>query len=91
MPPAFYFTYRVGAVLLGRHPGPLHFTFTLDAILDNLESIWQPLLLGSLVCGLVFGVIGYATVRLFWRWHVVQHLKRRREDRLAKKPLSRSA
>ncbi len=94
MPPAFYFTYRVGTLLLGRHPGTLHFTLTLDAILANLESIWQPLLLGSLVCGLVLGAIGYASVRLLWRWHVIQQRKRRRRRReaaLAKKALSGSA
>ncbi len=94
MPPVFYLNYVVGAHLLGRHPGALQFQLTLDAILANLASIWAPLLLGSVVCGLVFGALGFFVVRGLWRWRLTQHLKRRRAKRTLRardKVLSKSA
>jgi uncharacterized protein (DUF2062 family) len=81
IPPVFYFVYLVGHYLLGRGAQELHFDFTLDSLMANFGAIWEPLVLGGLVCGLVFGAIGYLAIRGFWRWHVLRHLKRRRARR----------
>ncbi|MGD2082683.1 MAG: DUF2062 domain-containing protein [Chromatiales bacterium] len=83
IPPVFYFAYLVGARLLGHRPQLVHFELTLDSLTRNLGSIWEPLLLGCLICGLFFGALGYGTVRLLWRWQVIRHLKRRRDRRSA--------
>jgi uncharacterized protein (DUF2062 family) len=83
IPPAFYFAYLVGARLLGRAPRLVHFELTFDSLARNLGSIWEPLLLGCLICGLLFGALGYGLVRLLWRWQVVRQLRKRRHRRAA--------
>lgn len=78
MPPVFYFTYKVGAWLLGHEP--YHFTFSLSVewLLENTEAILLPLWIGSLVVGVVMALLSYAAVRLIWRWQVI---RRRRSPR----------
>jgi uncharacterized protein (DUF2062 family) len=84
MPPIFYFNYRVGTWILGEHPVTTHAEISLEYFFAELADIWQPLILGSLVCGVVAALIGFAAVRVWWRWWVIQHLKRRRLAQLQK-------
>ena len=37
------------------------------------------LLVGSLICGILFGALGYLGVRLLWRWSVVRHWEQRKK------------
>lgn len=78
MPPVFYFNYLVGTWILGKPPDVGEFHMTLEWIGSQLHAIWLPLYFGSFVVGVVAGLIGYIGMRLFWRWHVVQHWRRRR-------------
>ncbi|MDY6890654.1 MAG: DUF2062 domain-containing protein [Pseudomonadota bacterium] len=82
MPPIFYFCYRVGSWVLGidrsvatEHGWNLH---TLQA---ELASIWWPLLLGSLICGVVSGLGGYVLIHRFWIWHVHKSWRQRARSR----------
>lgn len=85
MPPLFYMAYNVGVALLG-NPETAEFTFELtwEWVSTGLSSIWQPFLLGCLVCGLFFGLLGSAILRLTWRFHVIQLWKERRHKRQSK-------
>jgi uncharacterized protein (DUF2062 family) len=78
MPPIFYFNYMVGSIFF---PGcSLHmdeFQMTPEWISHSLGEIWQPLILGSLIVGIVLAAIGYSGMRLFWRLHVIHHYKKR--------------
>lgn len=80
IPAQFYLSYKLGARLL-RQP-PVHFDFQLSLhwLSTEFAQVWQPLLLGCLVNGLVAGAIGAALVRLVWRWQVVLrwHARQRR-------------
>lgn len=78
IPPMFYFTYLVGTWLLGVPARPFHFELSYDWLMEELIAIWQPFLLGCFVTGLVAAAIGYATVRIMWRLHLIQHIKQRR-------------
>ena len=71
MGPIFYFNYRVGAFLLGERPTNEHFRGSVTDIIGSMLHIWQPLLLGGVVVGLVAGTLGWILLRLIWRWHVV--------------------
>lgn len=71
MGPAYYFAYRVGTALLGTTPDLEGFGGSFDEIVASMASVWEPLLLGCLVTGFVLAVLGWVTVRLIWRWHVV--------------------
>lgn len=73
IPPIFYFAYEVGTWFLG---DPTHLK-TVDLSLRWFASefvlIWQPLLLGSLLCGAFFGGAAFALIRIYWRWRVVRN------------------
>ena len=82
MPPIFYFAYKVGAWILGTPEHEFHFELSWAWLGSELEAIWQPFLLGCTVSGLVFGLLGFATIRLLWRLHIVTAIKERRKKRL---------
>lgn len=77
MPPMMYFAYRVGQWLLGKDSTPRPDNFTLESFLSQISELWQPLLLGCVVCGAFFGIIGFVGVRLYFRWRAVAYLRRK--------------
>jgi len=77
MPPIFYFAYVVGNFLLGNSSSELEFEMSMEFIQTSLSLIWWPLLFGSLVCGVFFGVLGYLGIQAFWAWHVGRSWKAR--------------
>lgn len=87
MPAIFYLTYRVGALLIDV-PAPVEeqeFEMSLAWLQSRIGLIWKPLLVGSLLLGLMVGSLGYFLVNLFWRIHVVRHWRQRRARREARK------
>jgi uncharacterized protein (DUF2062 family) len=44
----------------------------------NLGQLWEPLLLGALVCGLTAAALGYMLAESVWRARVIYRLRRRR-------------
>lgn len=86
MPPIFYFNYLVGAYILGHPPSEnWHFELSWEWMVNTLGELWLPLFLGSFVVGLVLGVIGYFTVDLLWRHHVIKAWNTRRSRKWRKK------
>jgi len=81
MPPVFYFNYLVGSWLLRTPVAVKDFQFNLAWFESVAEQIWEPLLVGSLFCGVVTGVFGYLGMRAFWRWHVIRQLRQRQASR----------
>ncbi len=78
MPPMSYFAYVVGTWILGEPPALEEFHFTLEWLTHSLGDIWAPLLLGSVVCGLGCGAVGYAAIQILWRWFLVRQIRQRR-------------
>jgi uncharacterized protein (DUF2062 family) len=78
MLPVYYLAYRVGAVLL--RVAPEHFSFQLswDWLQNGLGPMWQPFLLGCLVCALIAGVVGWLSLEAVWRWRVSSRYRARR-------------
>ncbi|WP_313652050.1 DUF2062 domain-containing protein [Pseudomonas soli] len=77
MPPVFFVTYMTGAWLLQVPPRTLPESITVDWVTEQLATIWQPFLLGSVVCGVVLGVLAYFTTMGYWRWWVGRQWRRR--------------
>ncbi|MDH1103312.1 DUF2062 domain-containing protein [Pseudomonas mosselii] len=77
MPPVFFVTYMTGAWLMQVPPRTLPDEITVDWVTDQLATIWQPFLLGSVVCGVVLGVLAYFTTMGYWRWWVGRQWRRR--------------
>lgn len=79
--PMLLFAYRVGTLMLGETPTLRAFELSWSWLFERWGSIWQPLFLGALACGLVSALLGWLSARLFWRWHVVQRWEHRRTVR----------
>lgn len=80
MPPIFYFTYLVGVWLMDLPAQAMEFELSVDWLSSGLSHIWQPLLLGSVICGIVAGILGYFLMQAFWVWQVNRSWKRRRKN-----------
>lgn len=79
IPPLFYFCYLVGTWILGIEKAKkFAFELSWDWLMSELGAIWEPFLLGCTVVGMISAVLGYFTIRLLWRLHLIAHLKRRK-------------
>lgn len=85
MPPIFYATYSLGAYLLDIPPREFSSDMSLDSLLSQLNEIWLPLYLGSILTGFVLASLSYIGMRVLWRMHVVSHWNKRKEVRQARK------
>ncbi len=81
LPALLLFGYQAGAWLLGKPPELEAFELSWEWMRARLGQIWAPLWLGSVVCGLVSAFLGWGSMQLVWRWHVVQRWERRRNVR----------
>ncbi len=89
MPPIFYCTYQIGAWVMAVPTRSLPDELSWDWISNQLSTLWQPLLLGSLLLGLILAALGYCLTMGYWRWWVARQWKRRREQRRKDKPTTR--
>lgn len=87
MPPVFYMAYKIGALIIDVPVTDMEFAVSVDWLRDSLGAVWQPFLLGCLICGLFFGSLGYLIVNQLWRWHVVRQWHTRKRKR-AKRTLN---
>ncbi|GGK68889.1 DUF2062 domain-containing protein [Amphritea balenae] len=78
IPPMFYFTYWVGTQILGTPLQDVQFELTWEWFTNGLSAIWLPLILGSAVCGIVSGSLGYILMQRFWVWHVNSSWRKRK-------------
>ena len=81
MPPLFYFAYKVGTWVLSVPAHKYSFKLTWDWLMSELGAIWQPFLLGCLICGIVSSILGFVVLRGYWRYHVARSWQRRLKKR----------
>lgn len=82
IPPVFFFAYLVGTWVLGTPPDTESFKFSLEWLEHGgLNTIWEPLLLGSLICGTIASILGYLLILWIWRWRTIEKWKLRRQRR----------
>jgi len=79
MGPLYYACYLVGDFVLGGTGTTFAFELSWDWVLNGMQLIWKPFLLGCLIIGLSSGVLGYFAIKAYWRWHVVNRWRLRRE------------
>jgi uncharacterized protein (DUF2062 family) len=85
MPPIFYFNYWVGTLLLGNPAKELGQDLNNEAFWQELLAAWQPLYLGSFVCAISFGVLGYYVIQWIWKAHIRSAWKKRAFKRQSSK------
>lgn len=75
IPPIFYFAYKVGLWIMQKPAGVFSIQLSWQWLSEQAGQIWQPLLIGSLACGISTAILGYWLVRLtwyywlVWKWH----------------------
>ncbi|MBQ74680.1 MAG: ATP-binding protein [Gammaproteobacteria bacterium] len=79
MPPMMYFAFKIGTHLLGQNNQVESIDLSLEWLAAQMAIVWQPLLLGSLACGVTAGLVGFATVHLFWRLRLSKYWRKRRQ------------
>jgi uncharacterized protein (DUF2062 family) len=79
IPAIFFFCYKIGTVTLGEPLQNTHFELTVEWVRTEMGSIWQPLLLGSLLMGTLFSIVGYFSIRIIWWWAIVNKLKKKQQ------------
>jgi uncharacterized protein (DUF2062 family) len=77
IPPMFYFAYMVGAWILNIPAGEHSFVMSWEWFTTDFLAMWQPLVLGSLICGTVAALLGVVVVRLIWRIVVIRSWMKR--------------
>lgn len=78
MPIIFYGTYALGCFLLNSPEHHFQFELTWAFLLEQMNQIGPPLLLGSILVGICFSLVGYYGVRAIWRYSVVRSWQKRR-------------
>lgn len=76
MPPMFYFAYLLGARILGTPAGHFKFELSIEWLSNSLTRYGGAFVLGCLVMAVCSSLIGYITIRLLWRWHVISQWKK---------------
>jgi uncharacterized protein (DUF2062 family) len=84
IPPIFYATYLLGTEILGIKVDDFQIELSVEWFLTELTTLWVPLLVGSLVTGMVLSVLSYFGIHLAWRMHVIHSWNKRVSKRALK-------
>ncbi|EGV29884.1 Protein of unknown function DUF2062 [Thiorhodococcus drewsii AZ1] len=76
IPPMFYVAYVVGCWILGMQAEGFNVHFWLDW--HNWLAVTAPVLLGSIICGAVCGLLGYLSIQILWRWKLMRQIQARK-------------
>lgn len=76
IPPMYYAAYRFGAHLLNEPTVPFQIELSWAWMGSMLSQIWQPLLLGCSILGVLFAFLGYFLLDMVWRMHLIKTAKR---------------
>ena len=81
MPPIFYGAYKVGTWALGTEATEFEFQLSWEWLMGSVNTIGPTLLVGCLICSVVFGSLGYASMNFLWRRSVMKSWQARRAKR----------
>ncbi|MAV86138.1 MAG: ATP-binding protein [Gammaproteobacteria bacterium] len=85
IPPMFFLTYKLGSILLNSTIEDFNVELNWQWFSNLGSDILFPLFLGSFLCGILFGLLGYFIVLMLWRWQIISDWETRRIERKKKK------
>ena len=71
-----YLGYEFGNIILGIDPLFEKFEASIEWIGSVFSLIWQPLLIGTLVIGVISAILGYLAIHLVWKFLAYRKLKK---------------
>jgi len=75
--PLLYAAWSAGSMILGADSRFLPTSFALSELVGSATHAWPGLLVGSLFCASVAGVLGYFATHLIWRFSLTLRWRRR--------------
>jgi uncharacterized protein (DUF2062 family) len=82
IPPYLFLAYKTGTVLLNEPTRALTFEMSFTWFAERIVDIWQPLLLGCMIYGVLTSIIGYGIIRWLWRLAVIKKWEARKMENL---------
>ncbi len=79
--PIFYFSYKLGAWILQLPVGQHSFEASWQWLTSDFLLVWQPLLLGSFISGIIAALLGVLLVHLVWRIIVIRSWQQRNQKK----------
>lgn len=79
--------YDFGRFLLNVEPHPLDFDLSFAWLFDGFGHVWQPLLLGCFVLGVLSSLTAYLALNVLWRASISAYLKKRHTRKAAQRVL----
>lgn len=81
MAPLLALCYQVGIWVLNRPSAFVEWQFTWSWLSEQGPTLIVPLFIGSIISGLACGLVGFVSVRVFWRWRVISRWEARKRFR----------
>ncbi len=81
MAPMYYSAYRLGRSLLDTPLRKFKFEMSWDWVSNTFVTIWQPMLLGCVILGIVAAVVGFISLDLLWRSSIANYKTRKQKSR----------
>lgn len=85
IPPLTVASYWIGQWVLGATPVAIKFKFTWEWFLDQGQHILPPVVIGSVLSGIVLSTVSYWAVRVLWRWKITSDWRQRKLRREARR------
>lgn len=76
IPPMFYGAYRLGAWMLSTPPSDFAFELSMDWLIHEMSTSWQPFLTGCATLAIGSSLIGYFTINTLWYYSVKKRRSR---------------
>jgi len=73
--------YQLGRTLLGEPAREVNFALSWDWVTHTFVTIWQPMMLGSLLLGCAAALVGYIVLDILWRISLGNYKTRKRNIR----------
>ena len=80
MPPMMYIGYEFGNIILGIDPLFDKFEASVEWIGSVFSLIWQPLLMGTLIIGIVSAILGFISIHIIWKIIAYRKLKKLKQN-----------
>ena len=81
MPAIFYFCYVVGTWIVGVPTRQFAFEASWQWLAESISTIGPAFIVGCVVLGIIFSILGYISINTIWRYSVAKEWKKRQARR----------